>query len=454
MAHYLPDIFFKNAGGNSLEPNVTEIVTRLVFQLAIILLAAKLAGEICQRYIKIPPVLGELSAGILIGPHLLGGMGIGWIPPLFEAHSLTVDLDPVSYIPRELWFLAQVSAIVLLFSTGLETNIKQFLRYVGPASAVALGGVVVPFSLGVVATVAFGYADGFTSQEALFMGAIMTATSIGITARVLSDLGFLRSPEGVTILGAAVVDDVIGVLILTVVIGIAETGDISLSTLGLVSLKSIGFWICLTGGGILLARHISKLLLGFKVTGSVVGLSLCLALLASGLAEVFGLAMIIGAYSIGLALSGSELAKRIEEPMNGLYHAIVPVFFVVMGMLVDVGSMRDVIAFGLIISVLAVAGKLFGSGLPAMAVGFNARGGLRIGLGMIPRGEVALIIAGVGLARHVIGMDLFGISIMMTVITTVIAPILLVPAFRKGGSGERSYRGSDDTVVTDVDARL
>jgi Kef-type K+ transport system membrane component KefB len=437
-----------------LEHNVTEVVTRLVFQLAIILLLAKLAGEICVRYIKIPPVLGELSVGILIGPHLLGGMSFGYIPPLFEVHSLTVDVDPVAYIPGELWFLAQVAAIVLLFSTGLETNIKQFLRYVGPASAVAAGGVVIPFLLGVWATVFFGYASGFTSPEALFMGAIMTATSIGITARVLSDLGFLGSSEGVTILGAAVVDDVIGVLILTVVIGMSETGDISLPALGLVSLKAIGFWLCLTGGGIFLAKYISKLLLGFRGTGSVIGLSLCLALLCSGLAEVFGLAMIIGAYSIGLALSGSELAKRIEEPMNGLYHAIVPVFFVVMGMLVDVGAMRDVIAFGFVLSILAIAGKLFGAGLPAMAVGFNAKGGLRIGLGMIPRGEVALIIAGVGLARHVIGMDLFGISIMMTVITTVVAPILLVPAFRKGGSGERAYRGSEDTVVTDLSEPL
>ena len=166
-------------------------------------------------------------------------------------------------------------------------------------------------------------------------------------------------------------------------------------------------------------------------------LALAIAFLAAGLAESFGLAMIIGAYSIGLALSNSEIADTLREPMESLYHTLVPIFFVVMGMLVDFRAMEAVLLFGLVISLLAIVGKVFGCGLPALAVGFNQWGAGRIGVGMMPRGEVALIVAGVGLSRGIIQPDLFGVSIMMTFITTVLAPLALVPIFRKGGLGTR-----------------
>ncbi|MBM3946931.1 MAG: cation:proton antiporter, partial [SAR202 cluster bacterium] len=292
-----------------MENELIEIITHLVFQLAIILLAAKLAGEVCQRYLKIPPVLGELVAGIIIGPHLLGGTHLGPVGPLFEvAEHLE---DPLAVVPRELYAIAQVGSVVLLFFAGLETDLRQFLRYVGPASIVAAGGVIVPFVLGAAATVAFGFAEGFGSPEALFMGAVMTATSVGITARVLGDLRQMGSPEGVTILGAAVVDDVLGILVLTIVVGIAATGHISIGEVGVVAAKAVGFWLALTGLGIAVARHISRVIMGFQSDGAMVALSLFLAFLAAGLAETAGLAMIIGAYSIGLALSGTQLARRI-----------------------------------------------------------------------------------------------------------------------------------------------
>ena len=162
-----------------------------------------------------------------------------------------------------------------------------------------------------------------------------------------------------------------------------------------------------------------------------------MALLVSGLAEEFGLAMIIGSYSIGLALSGTRLAHQIEEQLGHLANALVPIFFVVMGMLVDVGSMTSAIGLGVVITLLAIVGKVVGAGAPALTVGFNLRGASRIGVGMLPRGEVALISAGVGLAAGVIEQDLFGVAILMTIITTVIAPIILIPLFDKGGSGLR-----------------
>lgn len=415
---------------------LTHLVTRTILQLFVILVAAKVAGEISQRYLKIPPVLGELAAGIVIGPFALGGVEIGSLGPIFEASS-HADINPASVVPTELWVIAQIASIVLLFTVGLETNLKQFLRFAGPATAVAIGGVILPFALGVGATVMLGYATGFSDPVALFIGAIMTATSVGITARVLTDLNMMASPEGVTIIGAAVVDDVLGILALAVVVALADTGSISVGDIGEVAGKAVGFWIVLTGVMIVAANLITHVLRWFHGVGTALVLALALALLGGGLAEVFGLAMIIGAYSVGLGLSGTSLSRIIKENLMGVYHFMVPIFFVVMGMLVDVEAMGDALLFGAVLTTLAIVSKLIGSGIPAMAGGFNTRGAWRVGLGMLPRGEVALIIAGIGLSRGVIGQDVFGVAIMMTVVTTVIAPILLVPAFKNGKSGRK-----------------
>lgn len=435
-----------------MEQSFTEIVTHLVFQLAVILFAAKIAGEICERYIKIPPVLGELAAGIIIGPYALGGVHLPQVGALFELVGATTESQvATSVVPvsPELWAVAQIASIILLFSAGLETDLKQFLKYAGPASAVAFGGVVLPFALGAGATVMFGFVDSFTSPEALFIGAVMTATSVGITARVLSELGQLGSAEGVTVLAAAVLDDVLGILVLTIVVGISEAGRVSPSDVVIVGVKAFGFWIVLTGAGILLSKHISRALGAFKTSGAVLAIALALAFLAAGLAETAGLAMIIGAYSIGLALSGTDIAKKIDEPLRAVYNALVPIFFVVMGMLVNVPAMLPVLVFGTVLTALAIIGKVLGCGLPSLATGFNKQGSWRIGIGMLPRGEVALIVAGIGLARGVIEQELFGVAIMMTIVTTVIAPILLVPAFRngkpgRGGKRKLQLQASDD----------
>lgn len=447
------------------EGEILDLVVKLLIQLAVILFAAKVAGELATRFLKIPSVLAELGVGILIGPYILGGISLfgwaalfpgGYVDPVYGPMSLfgltipfihTVqDGVSVTGIPvsNQLYALAQIGSIVLLFSIGLETNLRQFLRYAGPATAVALGGVILPFALGSGATVMFGFAgpEGIFSPEALFMGAILTATSVGITARVLADLNSLDNPEGVTIIAAAVVDDVLGILILTVVIGIsvaeAETGTFTWGSLGWISFKAIGFWLGLTGIGILVAPYIERMVRHFRTPGSGLVFALALALLAAGLAEVFGLAFIIGAFSVGLALSSTRMGEQVEEAMTSILDFLVPVFFVVMGMLVDIGAMQNAIVFGLVISILAIVSKVVGSGGPALVSGFNLRGGARIGVGMMPRGEVALIIAGVGLTEGIIGHDLFGVSIMMTVLTTLLAPILLVPLFSKGGAGTKA----------------
>lgn len=421
-----------------MDQDFTELVTRLVFQLALILAAAKIGGEICDRYLKVPPVLGELVVGIIIGPFALGGFSFLGLGPLFEHIPGEGGAIPVSL---ELFSVSQIAAVILLFAAGLETDLKQFLRYAGPATAVAVGGVVFPFLFGMGATLLFkpgGLSGDPLLYSALFMGAVMTATSVGITARVLSDMQKLDTSEGVTVLAAAVVDDVLGILVLTIVVGIAAPDEqLSVGGVATIGVKAVGFWLALMAGGILGARYISQALGAFRSPGAAVALALAIAFLAAGLAESFGLAMIIGAYSIGLALSGTPLARRVEEPIISVYHAIVPIFFVVMGMMVDVTAMGGVIVFGLVITVLAVLGKVVGAGLPALAAGFTRAGSWRIGIGMLPRGEVALIIAGIALSRGVIESDIFGVAILMTVATTLLAPIILVPAFKKGGPGRR-----------------
>ena len=438
-----------------MEQDFTELVAHLVFQLAVILVVAKIGGEICERYFKVPAVLGELVAGIVIGPFALGGISFFGLEPMFQ--ELTGSGESAGAIPvsLELFSVSQIAAVVLLFAAGLETDLKQFLRFAGPASLVAVGGVVLPFAFGLGATLLFkpaGLSGDALLYSALFMGAVMTATSVGITARVLSDQQKLDTPEGVTILAAAVLDDVLGILVLTVVIGVATEGEVSVSQVIWIGVKALGFWLALMGGGILASRYISRAISAFKVSGAALALALALAFLSAGLAESFGLAMIIGAYSIGLALSGTPLARRLEESIMSVYHALVPVFFVVMGMMVDVTAMGGVLFFGAVITTLAIISKVVGCGVPALVTGFNKIGSWRVGIGMLPRGEVALIIAGIGLSRGVVESDMFGVAIMMTIITTLLAPIILVPSFRSGGSGRQAQsqdRKSPTAQATD-----
>ncbi len=410
---------------------------------AVIIVAAKIGGEVAERVLKIPAVLGELAAGVLIGPHALGGVDYwGVIGPIFHPVIESInnhDLENVAGLPFELYFLGQVAAVLLLFEAGLETNREQFVKYIRPATAVATGGVLVPFALGVLATVWFGFANFSSVTEmipALFVGAILTATSVGITARVLADIRRLDSPEGVTVMASAVVDDVLGIIVLAVVVGIHNEGAVTATSVGGIFLKAVGFWLGLTIIGSLLARYISGVALFFRGAGSSFSIAVALGFLAAGIAEVhFGLAMIIGAYSLGLALSGTELKHRIETPMRNVGYLLVPVFFTVIGMQVDLGgfigsdNLLKLSLFAVVITAAAIFSKVFGSGIPALLVGFSRRSSWRIAWGMLPRGEVALIVAGIGLASGVISEEIFGVAIIMTVVTTLIAPIFLIRSF-------------------------
>ena len=347
---------------------------------------------------------------------------------------------------------------MLLFLSGIETNLKMFLRFAFTGSLVGIGGVVASFLFGDLCAVyllpkflpaTFGHlADlptlqAILSPAAMFMGIMSTATSVGITARILSERRKMDTEEGVTIMAGAVIDDVLGIIVLAIGMGIiaasgkAEAGS-SVNWLGIgkVAANAFGVWLGGTVIGILLARRISWLLKFFRSPVAIATLAFGLSLVIAGLFESMGLTLIIGAYVMGLALSRTDLKHLIQENLQSVYTFLVPVFFCVMGMMVDVSALcsKPVLIFGAIYTVLAVAAKVVGCAIPSLFCGFNTLGALRVGAGMIPRGEVALIVAGIGVptvvdGKPILSQEVFGIGILMTLVTTVVAPPCLVALF-------------------------
>lgn len=414
----------------------------LALQLGVILVTAKISGWFFSRKLGQPKVLGELVAGMVVGPYVLGAIPLGSFGPLFPAVEGTIPVTP------ELYGIATLGSVLLLFTSGLETDLPTFLRFSGKASVVGVGGVIISFFLGAGITVLFNPAvDSLMDPEALFLGIISTATSIGITARILSETRKISSPEGVTILAAAVLDDVVSIILLSVVVGISTVslagGTVAWGSIGTVALKAVLFWVLCMIVGIVAAPRLTKQMKRLESLGVLAEISFGIALLLAGLSEMAGLAMIIGAYIAGLSFSQTDVAGEITERVNAIGEYLVPVFFAVMGMMVDFKALGSILVFGLIYNVAAFIGKIVGCGLPALFVGFNLKGAYRIGVGMLPRGEVALIVAGIGLSSGIIGTDMFGVAVMTMLLASVAAPPMILSSF-KGGPGYRETLSADE----------
>ncbi len=458
-------------------PRVEEMMF-LVLQIGLIIFAAKVGGAIASM-MKLPSILGELAAGIVIGPWALGGIGFGdglFADGLFHGAALRTMASEtgraIDATSPALYGIATLASIILLFLSGLETNLRMFLKYSFVGSLVGVGGVLVSFILGDWCAVQFlpmffesvpwdtsmPIAQQMMQAGPLYMGIMSTATSVGITARILSEKKKMDSEEGTTIMAGAVIDDVLGLIVLAIGNGIivanmeaAKTGAVSSGVdwghIGVVALKAFGVWLGATAIGVLAARYIAKFLkVCFKSPVVIATMAFGLALILAGFFEYMGLAMIIGAYVMGLALSRTDLKHPITEMLTPVYTFLVPVFFCVMGMMVDVSALcsKPVLYFGLIYTVLAIAAKVLGCMIPSMCCGFNVLGGLRIGAGMVPRGEVALIIAGIGLSAGYLTQEIFGIGILMTLVTTVVAPPALVGLFHPKAKGVRHPKPSTD----------
>ena len=392
----------------------------LLLALAVILIAAKIGGQLAE-YIGQPAVLGELLAGILLGPSLLNAVN---------------PADPV------LHFLAELGVIILLFEIGLETDLRKMLR-VGPAAvAVAITGVVLPFGLGYGAATAFG----LDTNAALITGAALTATSVGITARVLADLGHLNSPEGQIILGAAVIDDVVGLIILALVSQLVAGAALTAGAITQATLAAFGFLI----GAVFIGRLILPPVfnrIGAVQPHATAVVALALAFLTSSLAHQFGSAPIIGAFAAGLVLAPSPQAHAIQTGVSRVAMVLVPVFFVSVGAAVDVRVFgdRSIVLLGLVLVALGAAGKFAAGYTPFWYRGRKAV----IGAGMVPRGEVGLIFAQRGLDAGALSAGVYGALTFMVLGTTFMAPPALRALLRKreGPADERSAVAS---VTTDI----
>jgi len=430
--------------------NITELMTELVFQVGIILFAVRFGGRLAKK-IGIPSVLGELLVGVVIGPYALGGIAFPGFPqglfPLSGGGSIAVS--------TELYSFATVASIILLFFSGLETDIGLFLKYSVAGVIIGLGGVLFSFVIGDFCGVLLLHTSFFDTR-CLFLGVLSTATSVGITARILSDRKKMDSPEGVTILAAAVFDDVLGIIILAVVLGMvamfaghAEAeGNFSAAAILGIAGKAFGIWLGFTALGLFFSRQLASFLKMFRNSSDFSILALGIALILAGFFEHGGLAMIIGAYIAGLSLSKTDIAAVIQGRLQGLYDFFVPVFFAVMGMMVNVREIISppVLIFGGIYTLAAIFAKIIGCGGPALLLGFNVKGALRIGVGMVPRGEVALIIAGIGLAMGVLDNQLFSIVILLTLISTIMAPPLLNASLKIKGQGTRKFVNDENTT--------
>ncbi len=345
------------ANGEGGEESLVHKMTDLVFQIGIILFAAKLGGSFMKK-MNMPGVLGELVMGILIGPYLLGSLAFPGFP-----HGLFPLMNPEFPVTPELYGISTVAAIILLFFSGLETDLSLFLRFSLKGAVIGVGGVVFSFFAGAWAgSLITGL--GLWNPVNLFLGVISTATSVGITARILSEQRKMDSPEGVTILAAAVIDDVLGIIILAVVLGVISVltghgGHINWGRIGFIAMKALGVWLGFTALGLIFARKIGKFLKIYQSETAIAVMSLAMALILSGIFEKAGLAMIIGAYVMGLSLSRTDLSYVVQEKIHPLQEFFVPVFFCVMGMLVDLHEMaRPAVLFaGLFFSLVGRPGR-------------------------------------------------------------------------------------------------
>jgi Kef-type K+ transport system membrane component KefB len=355
----------------------------------------------------LPGVVGEIAAGCVVGPSALG-----WI---------------ASSEPLEV--LAEIGVVLLLFAVGLETRIDEMKKVGRSAFMVGLLGVVVPFALGSL----WAHGSGFNWDKSMFIAAAFVATSAGITARVLQELGVLQREESRVILGAAVIDDILAMLLLGIVTALQAGEDVQVGKLAIVVLEAVGFVAVIGVVGTQLARRWAQRLTSFKLSSSLsVALALCLGLAFAS--TQFGLAAIIGAFLAGMVASETPQREKLEHQTQPLLALMTPFFFVLTGAKIELAQLAnlDTLLTLALITVIALVSKLAGGFLGALALG--KRGALIVGVGMMPRGEVGVVIASLGLAAGVFSPRTYALIVAMSLLTSVITPPLLSLLFKRDGA--------------------
>jgi Kef-type K+ transport system membrane component KefB len=405
-------------------------VTPVVLALATILISAKLGGDICSRRGQ-PPVLGELLIGVALGNAAY--LGISWFEPMKADHSMDV--------------LARLGVVLLLFQVGLESTVGEMMKVGWVSLLVAVLGVVTPFALG------WGVSALVLPLQSIyvhvFIGATLTATSVGITARVLKDLGKSQAPESRIILGAAVIDDVLGLIILAVVSGVIQSADgggsLSLAEIGMIMLKATGFLLGALVIGVTFSPRLFWLASRLEGHGVLLASALSVCFLFAYVASMVGLAPIVGAYAAGLVLENVHFQgfrdrgeHELDELLEPLASFLVPIFFVMMGMQVDLASFAkwEVLSLAMLITLAAILGKQACS-LATLGRGLDS---LSVGIGMIPRGEVGLIFANIGLGLTIGGKPVVDSAVYSAIVVMVIATTLVTPPALKWSLSRGSRR--------------
>ncbi len=419
------------------------VLASVLLSLIVIFLAAKLGGELCAR-VNLPSVLGELVGGVVVGVSALnlivfpeGAEPVHSV--LMDFVQITSSLDAEALLAvfksqsEVISVLAEIGVVILLFEIGLESDLKELIR-VGPqAAVVAVVGVVVPFVAGTAGLIAF---FNVGTIPAVFAGAALTATSIGITAKVLAELQTLSSREGQIIIGAAVLDDVLGIIVLAVVASLAKTGEIEITNVIFLIIGAAVFLV----GSILIGRLLSPFFVSLvdqmQTRGQVLISSLVFAFVLSYIAAAIQLEAILGAFAAGLILAETTKRKELEEQISPIADMLVPVFFVTVGAHTDISVLNPLNPDnreGLIIASFLVIVAIIGKVVTGFTVfGQDGINRLAIGVGMIPRGEVGLVFAGVGAASGVLSESLDAAIIVMVILTTFLAPPLLRVVFDSG----------------------
>ncbi|WP_312201350.1 cation:proton antiporter [Anaerospora hongkongensis] len=368
----------------------------LVVQMLIILITTKIGGALSVKLGQ-PAVLGKLISGIVIGPAVLG-----WIAP---SEMITQ--------------LSEIGVLLLMFIAGLETDIKSLKQNRNASIAVAVGGVIAPLVCFYLA----GLAIGMEQRHALFLGLLFSATSVSISAQTLKELGQLKSRESATILGAAVLDDILVVIVLAVMMSSLTVAQVSLS---LIIGKKLLFFAAITLLGWKVVPWMLRILAPLPVSEAVISAALIICFSFAYLAEFLGVAGIIGAFAAGLAISQTQFKQQVEHKIEPIAYAFfVPVFFVSIGLSVSFAGMNNQIGIIAGLTIIAILTKLVGSGIGARLTGFHNRSSLGIGAGMISRGEVALIIAAIGLEANLLEETFFTASVLVVILTTLVTPPLL-----------------------------
>ena len=373
-----------------------------ILQIFMILLATKIAGQISIRLGQ-PSVLGKIIVGIILGPALLG-----WV---HETELLTV--------------FSEIGVLLLMFLAGLETDLKEMNRNKKAAALVAIGGIILPIILGYVGSQYYGMSVG----ESIFIGLLLSATSVSISVQTLRELGWLNSKEGTTLLGAAVLDDVIVVILLAVAMSFFAGSD---TNIALLIGKKILFFVVLILASKWIVPQFIKLFSRFKVTEAVLSAGLIICFSAAYFAEFLGLAGIIGTFFAGIAIAQTDFKKDIEHKVEPIAYGIfVPFFFVNIGVAVSFDGIGNQIGFIVIFSIIAVVSKFVGAGIGAKLAGFNMKSSMGVGAGMISRGEVALIIAAMGIESGLLPTQYYTAMIIVVIVTTIVTPPLLKLIFGK-----------------------